>query len=233
MITACGKSKEHMREIVLDTETTGLDPAAGHRIVEIGCVELVNYVATGRTFQRFINPEMEMPAEALAIHGLTDEFLAQKPTFAEVADAFMEFIEESILVIHNAEFDLGFINAELERLGRPPVPAEPAVDTVQIARRKFPGAPASLDALCRRFQIDNAERTLHGALRDAKLLAEVYLELIGGRQPGLELAAATGEKAGPQAPSVLRQPRPHAASREEEARHAAFLNEIETPIWRA
>ncbi|MDP6573150.1 MAG: DNA polymerase III subunit epsilon [Rhodospirillales bacterium] len=222
-----------MREIILDTETTGLDPGSGHRIVEIGCVELVNYVATGRTFQGFVNPEMEMPAEALAIHGLTDEFLAQKPTFAEVADAFMEFIEESTLVIHNAEFDLGFINAELERLGRPPVPAERAVDTVHIARRKFPGAPASLDALCLRFQIDNSERTHHGALRDAKLLAEVYLELIGGRQPGLELASARGEKAGPETPSVLRQPRPHAASHDEEARHAAFLNEIETPIWRA
>ena len=222
-----------MREIILDTETTGLDPAAGHRIVEIGCVELVNYVATGRTFQRFINPEMEMPAEALAIHGLTDEFLAQKPIFAEVADAFMEFIDESTLVIHNAEFDLGFINAELERLGRAPMAAERAVDTVRIARRKFPGAPASLDALCRRFQIDNAERALHGALLDAKLLAEVYIELIGGRQPGLELAAAIGKKADLEAPPVIRQPRPHAASREEEARHAAFLNEIAAPVWRA
>lgn len=222
-----------MREIILDTETTGLDPTAGHRIVEIGCVELVNYVATGRTFQRFINPEMEMPAEALAIHGLTDEFLAQKPIFAEVADAFMEFIDESTLVIHNAEFDLGFINAELERLGRAPVAAERAVDTVRIARRKFPGAPASLDALCRRFQIDNAERALHGALLDAKLLAEVYLELIGGRQPGLELAAVTSKMADPEVPAVLRQPRPHAASHAEETRHAAFLDDVDAPIWRA
>jgi DNA polymerase-3 subunit epsilon len=222
-----------MREIVLDTETTGLDPSAGHRIVEIGCVELINYVATGRTFQRFINPEMEMPAEALAIHGLTDEFLAQKPVFAEVADSFLEFVEESTLVIHNAEFDLGFINAELERLGRAPVAAERAVDTVRVARRKFPGAPASLDALCRRFQIDNAERTLHGALLDAKLLSEVYLELIGGRQPGLELAAAKGSQVGPEAPSVSRKPRPHAVSSEEEARHTAFLKEINAPIWHA
>ncbi|MDP6121187.1 MAG: exonuclease domain-containing protein, partial [Rhodospirillales bacterium] len=135
--------------------------------------------------------------------------------------------------IHNAEFDLGFINAEMDRLGRPPVPAKRTVDTVHIARSKFPGAPASLDALCLRFQIDNSERTHHGALRDAKLLAEVYLELIGGRQPGLELALATSEKAGPETPSVLRQPRLHAASHDEKARHAAFLNEIETPIWRA
>lgn len=222
-----------MREIVLDTETTGLDPSAGHRIVEIGCVELINYVATGRTFQRFINPEREMPAEALAIHGLTDEFLAQKPVFAEVADSFLEFIGELTLVIHNAEFDLGFINAELERLGRAPVVAKRTVDTVRVARRKFPGAPASLDALCRRFQIDNAERTLHGALLDAKLLSEVYLELIGGRQPGFELAAAKGNQVGPEAPSVSRKPRPHAASSEEEARHTAFLKEINAALWHA
>ena len=221
-----------MREIVLDTETTGLDPSAGHRIVEIGCVELINHVATGRTFQRFINPEMEMPAEALAIHGLTDEFLAQKPVFAEVADSFLEFIEEPTLVIHNAEFDLGFINAELERLSRAPVAAKCTVDTVQVARRKFPGAPASLDALCRRFQIDNAERTLHGALLDAKLLSEVYLELIGGRQPGFELATK-GNQVAPEAPSVSRKPRPHAASREEEARHTAFLKGINAPLWYA
>jgi len=222
-----------MREIILDTETTGLDPTAGHRIVEIGCVELVNYLATGRTFQRFINPEMEMPAEALAIHGLTDELLAQKPIFAEVADAFLEFIDETTLVIHNAAFDLGFINAELERLGRAPVALERTVDTIRMARRKFPGAPASLDALCRRFKIDNTERAYHGALLDAKLLAEVYIELNGGRQPGLVFGAATGNKVDLAAPPVIRRPRPHTASHEEVALHNEFVDEIAVPIWRA
>lgn len=225
-----------MREIVLDTETTGLDPKAGHRIVEIGAVELVNHLPTGRSQQLYINPERDMPAEAFAVHGLSEEFLADKPTFAEIAEDFLGFVGDATLVIHNAEFDMKFLNAELDRLGRPALPAERAVDTVGMARRKFPGAPASLDALCRRFQIDLTDRTLHGALKDARLLAEVYLELIGGRQPGLELAAAKGgtAAAGPSAGQrTQRPPRPHAPTADEAAAHARFLGKVKDPIWNA
>src|SRR5262249_38669620 len=179
-----------IREIVLDTETTGLDPDAGHRIVEIACVELVNHVPTGRTFQRYLNPERDMPTDAQAVHGLTTEFLADQPLFSTVAEEFLEFIGDSRLVIHNAEFDLKFVNAELAKLGRTKLQAQRAVDTVQLARRKFPGAPASLDALCGRFGVDNSSRTLHGALLDAQLLSEVYLELVGGRQVTIDLVAA-------------------------------------------
>ncbi|MFQ5763302.1 MAG: DNA polymerase III subunit epsilon [Rhodospirillales bacterium] len=219
-----------MREIVLDTETTGLDPGSGHRIVEIGCVELINHVATGRHFHTYVNPERDIPDEAAAVHGLTQEFLADKPTFATVVDEFIVFIADSTLVIHNAEFDLGFINAELERLTRPPLAADRAVDTVSLARSKFPGAQVNLDALCRRYQIDNTDRSLHGALIDARLLAEVYLELIGGRQQDLALAA---DRAGTAeaAPVNRRPPRPHAPSAEEESAHARFLEKIEAPIW--
>ena len=170
-----------MREIVLDTETTGLNPADGHRVVEIGCIELLNHVPTGRTFQKYINPERPMPAEAQAVHGLTDEFLADQPLMDEVIEDFLEFIGDDPLVIHNADFDMRFLNAELERLSRPALELGRAVDTVSMARRKFPGAQASLDALCRRFEIDNSGRSFHGALLDAQLLAEVYLELIGGQ----------------------------------------------------
>ncbi|MEK9725249.1 MAG: DNA polymerase III subunit epsilon, partial [Rhodospirillaceae bacterium] len=181
-----------MREIVLDTETTGLDPKSGHRIVEIGCIEIVNQVPTGETFHQYVNPERDMPDGAFQVHGLSEEFLSDKPVFAKIAADFLAFVGDSNLVIHNAAFDMGFINAELEATGREPLAMERAIDTVSMARRKFPGAPASLDALCKRFQIDNSNRQLHGALLDAGLLAEVYLELIGGRQRGLGLAGPGG-----------------------------------------
>ncbi len=219
-----------MREVVLDTETTGLSPATGDRIVEIGCVELVNHLPTGRNFHEYINPERDMPEQAQVIHGLSEEFLSDKPVFAEISDAFEAFIGDSVLIIHNAEFDLGFLNAEREKLGFEPLSSDRTIDTVQVARRKFPGAQASLDALCRRFQIDNSDRSLHGALKDARLLAEVYLELTGGRQQGLKLAAET-DTAAPDLEKNRRPPRPHAPSAEEEAAHALFLGKIKKPIW--
>src|SRR6266481_5962285 len=171
-----------MREIVLDTETTGLDPVQGHRIVEIGCVELINHVPTGRHFQTYLDPERDMPVEASEISGLTGAFLTGKPRFMDKAEEFLAFIADAPLVIHNAPFDLGFINAELARLVLAPLEADRAIDTLSLARRKFPGAPASLDVLCKRFSIDTAERVKHGALIDARLTAQIYLELIGGRQ---------------------------------------------------
>ena len=173
-----------MREIVLDTETTGLEPAEGHRIVEIGALELVHRVPTGEVWHSYINPERDMPLDAYRIHELSQDFLADKPRFAEIADRFLEFIGDAPLVIHNAPFDAGFLNAEFTRLGLPPIAGERLVDTLQMARRRFAGAPNSLDALCTRFEIDKSERTLHGALVDCRLLAEVYLHLTGGRQPG-------------------------------------------------
>lgn len=221
-----------MREIVLDTETTGLSPRDGDRIVEIGCIELVNHVATGETYHQYVNPERPMPEEALAIHGLTDEFLGGQPVMADVMDGFMDFIGDAALVIHNAEFDMRFINAELDRLGRAELPLSRAVDTVRMAREKFPGAPASLDALCRRFDIDNSARSLHGALLDAQLLAEVYLELIGGRQPGLELKADRAKSGARAGSAERRAPRPHEAGEEELTAHQAFLDKIEDPVWR-
>ena len=220
-----------MREIVLDTETTGLNPVNGDRIVEIGCIELVNHVATGKSYHQYINPMRPMPEEALRIHGLSDEFLADQPVMANVMDGFIEFIGDAPLVIHNAEFDMRFINAELSLLGREALKMDRAVDTVRMARDKFPGAPASLDALCKRFGIDNASRTLHGALLDAQLLAEVYLELIGGRQPDFELAADKAEGPIAERESVRREPRPHVASDEELAAHKEFLDKMENPIW--
>ena len=222
------------REIVLDTETTGLDPDAGHRIVEVACVELFGYVPTGRHFQRYVNPERAMPAEAQSIHGLTDELLAKQPAFGEIAGEFIEFIGDAPLVIHNASFDLKFLNAELTRSGRPRLQRSRAVDTVALARRRFPGAQVSLDALCKRFEIDASARTFHGALLDCQLLAEVYLELRGGRQPGFELNRAANpvaEAADPAARPV-RPPRPHAPSAEELAAHEALLATIKDPIWR-
>jgi len=222
-----------MREIVLDTETTGFDPLSGHRLAEIGCVELFNHLPTGRVYHQYINPERDMPEEAFKVHGLSNEFLADKPVFAEVADAFLEFIGDSTLVIHNAEFDMKFLNAELARLGRPTLPMSRSIDTVAMARKKFPGAQANLDALCRRFEIDNSSRTFHGALLDSELLAEVYLQLIGGRQPGLELGAANS-KGGSSAVEVIRQarpPRPHAASPEELEAHASFVGKLKKAVW--
>ena len=222
-----------MREIVLDTETTGFDPTDGHRIVEIGCVELINHVATGETYHQYINPERDMPAEAQAVHGLSAERLAGEPVFADIAEAFLNFIGDAQLVIHNAAFDMRFLNAELAGAGFPILTPDRAIDTVEIARRRFPGSAANLDALCRRFGIDTSARTLHGALLDSELLAEVYLELLGGRQPGLLLADSASASAGPDTKieRPYRAPRPHAATDDELAAHAAFLAKLKDPLW--
>jgi DNA polymerase-3 subunit epsilon len=182
-----------MREIVLDTETTGLDPAQGDRIVEIGCLELVNRLPTGKTYHVYINPERDMPREAEAVHGLSAKFLSDKPLFADIADEFVAFVKGAALIIHNARFDMKFLNAELAKLGRDDLRDNEIIDTLDMARKKFPGAPASLDALCRRFGVDNSNRDLHGALIDSELLAGVYLELSGGRQPGLVFQADAGK----------------------------------------
>jgi DNA polymerase III subunit epsilon len=221
-----------MREIVLDTETTGLDPAEGHRIIEIACLELSNHVPTGVTFQRYVNPEREMPDDALEVHGITAVFLADKPRFAEVAEDLLGFLGTAPLVIHNAEFDLRFLNAELARLGSPPLPPGRAIDTLLLARRKFPGAQASLDALCRRFEIDTSARAKHGALVDCQLLAQVYLELLGGRQPTLGLAAALSGSAGASGGErPVRPPRPHAPDAAELAAHRAMVARLKNPVW--
>jgi DNA polymerase-3 subunit epsilon len=223
-----------MREIVLDTETTGLDPLAGHRVVEVGCIELVNTVATGRSFHAYFNPEMLMPTGAEDVHGLSDEFLADKPRFAERVDELLAFIGDAQLVIHNAQFDIGFLNAELERVGKPGL-ANSYVDTVSMARRKFPGQRVSLDALCERFAIDNSSRTKHGALLDSELLAEVYLELSGGRQRDLglapEMAARVVAGIALAAGATIRPARPHAPSALELAAHVAFLAKLSDPLW--
>lgn len=224
-----------MREIVLDTETTGLDPYSGHRIVEIGCVELMNHVRTGNVFHTYLNPERDMPPEAERVHGLSSSFLADKPLFKAVAGSFLEFIGESQLVIHNAAFDMKFINAELETLNLPRLVDTRATDTVLMARQKFPGQPASLDALCRRFNIDLASRTKHGALLDAELLADVYLELRGGRQSALVLqaeAAANNNVEDLRFADADRMPaRSFPPSDEERAAHKALVAKLEDPIW--
>ena len=220
-----------MREIVLDTETTGLNPATGDRIVEIGCVELVNHVATGKSYHQYINPQRPMPDEAFRVHGLSDDFLADQPTMADVMADFIGFIGDAPLIIHNADFDMRFINAELNLLGQAQLKMARAVDTVRMAREKFPGAPASLDALCKRFDIDNSSRSLHGALLDAQLLAEVYLELIGGRQPDFELATERANAPVAARDAARRDPRPHTASGEELAAHKAFVDQLDNPIW--
>jgi len=222
-----------MREVVIDTETTGLDPQDGHRIVEIACLELIHHVPTGRKLHRYVNPERDIPADAMAVHGLDGEFLARQPPFAAIAEEVTEFIAGDRLVIHNAEFDLAFLNAELRRVGRGPL-AAPFVDTLAVARRRFPGAPNSLDALCRRFAIDLSAREKHGAEIDCSLLAEVYIELLGGRQPGLDFAvsavAAADVRGAPQG-RAPRPPRPHAPSAAELAAHQAMLAAIKAPLW--
>jgi DNA polymerase-3 subunit epsilon len=233
-----------MREVVLDTETTGFDALNGDRLVEIGCIELINHVPTGRNFQRYINPERDVPQAAFQVHGLSAEFLSDKPKFAAVADDLLDFVGDAPLIIHNAEFDMKFINVELERAGKVTIPFGRAIDTVAMARKKFPGSPASLDALCKRFNIDNSNRTLHGALLDAQLLADVYLELMGGRQAGLGLTVVeeitvsvdldftSGRRsATPGFAIQVRAPRPHAPSPEELVAHAAFIAKIESAIW--
>lgn len=222
-----------MREIVLDTETTGLDPLVGHRVIEIGCVELINHLATGKTFQTYLDPDRDVPAEAAAVSGLTTEFVKGKPKFSEQVDAFLAFIGDAPIIAHNAKFDLGFINAELTMAGREKLSLDNAIDTVLLARRKFPGAPASLDALCRRFNIDLSGRVKHGALLDAQLLSQVYLELVGGREPGLLLGAASANRTDLR-PTETREPRPirpHAPSPEESQAHQVFLKKLKNPIW--
>lgn len=227
-----------MREIVLDTETTGFDPETGDRIVEIGGVELFNHVPTGNTYHQYINPERGMPQDAFEVHGLSDEFLRDKPVFAEVAQTFLDFVGDARLVIHNASFDMKFLNAELGWLNLPVLPMDQALDTLAIARRKFPGSPASLDALCRRFNIDNSARTLHGALLDSEILAEVYLELIGGRQPDFGLSqTATGQSVQSDGGDWRPQPRPtplaSRLTKEEAAAHAAFVDGMgDGALWK-
>jgi DNA polymerase-3 subunit epsilon len=227
-----------MREIVLDTETTGFEPLEGHRIVEIGAIELLNKMPTGRTYHQYINPERNMPKEAFEVHGLGDDFLRDKPVFKTIARAFIEFVGEATLVIHNAAFDMKFLNAELTALGHPGLPMSQSLDTVAMARRKFPGAPASLDALCRRFGIDNSAREKHGALLDCELLAEVYLELIGGRQPDFVLATAAAQTAAhqraTQAGRARVRPSPLAPrlTEEEQTAHQAFLAKMgDAAVW--
>ena len=227
-----------MREIVLDTETTGFEPNEGHRIVEIGAVELFNHVPTGRTYHQYINPERDMPTEAFEVHGLGNDFLRDKPVFAAIAQDFLDFIgEEAKLVIHNAAFDMKFLNAELGWAKKPLIANDRALDTLMMARRRFPGSPASLDALCRRFNIDNSSRTLHGALLDSEILADVYLELIGGRQPVFGLTVDTSRAKNASAeddwrPRPRPTPLPSRITPEEAEAHAAFVAKLgEKAIW--
>ena len=240
-----------MREIVLDTETTGFDPEGGDRIVEIGCLELYNHMPTGKTFHEYINPERDMPDEAFGVHGIGPDLLLSpraaqagevtlkdKPVFNLVGHAFLDFIGDARLVIHNASFDMKFLNAELKWMGLPLIPWEQATDTLAIARKKFPGAPASLDALCRRFGIDNSSRTLHGALLDSEILAEVYLELIGGRQPDLVLTPDQGASSGAGAAGAWRptqrpSPLPSRITKDEAAAHDAFVEKLgDGAVWK-
>lgn len=230
-----------MREVVLDTETTGLEVDQGHRVVEVGALELINHVPSGRSFHVYLNPERTMPDDALRVHGLTSAFLADQPVFADVADDLLAFLDSdrdanpspARLIAHNATFDVAFLNMELERVGRPRIAPERVVDSLQLARQRFPGAPNSLDALCRRFNVDSSARIKHGALLDSELLAEVYLSLIGGRQPDLDLTAGprrTG--ASIERPRLFRPPRPHAPLEAELAAHEALLDQLKAPIWR-
>ena len=224
-----------MREIVFDTETTGLSYSAGHRLVEIGCVELINRVPTGRHFHRYVNPDRDMPVEAFAVHGLSEAFLADKPRFHEICDELIEFLGDCPLIAHNAMFDLGFMNGELKACGRAMLPVDRIVDTLQIARAKHPGAKHTLDALCVRYGVDLSARELHGALLDAQLLAQVFIELTGGRQ--IALGLAVGETTGPDritvasAKSNIRPARIFTPSAEELARHSAFMAGFEDPVW--
>lgn len=226
-----------MREIVFDTETTGLNPATGDRLVEIGCVEMVNRVETGRTYHAYFNPQRAMPIEAEQIHGLSDRFLSDKPLFASLADELLEFLGDAPLVAHNAGFDFGFLNAELTLCGRPTIAMSRMIDTVPMARKLHPGAKHTLDALCSRYGIDRSHRIKHGALLDAQLLAQVYVELTGGRQIGLSITEVVVEEtivvAAPaiMAARPIRPIRPHFASEEEQERHKAFVQKLDAPLW--
>ena len=228
-----------MREIVFDTETTGLSPAGGDRMVEIGCIELIGRVETGRHFHAYFNPERPMPSEAEAVHGLSEIFLSDKPLFADKVEELLEFIGDSPLVAHNASFDFGFLNNELERCGRTNVCLSRMVDTLVLARSRHPGAKHSLDALCTRYGVDRSQRVKHGALLDAQLLAQVYIELTGGRQIGLSLATISSPPTSGSEitivqsaePVRIRPPRPHRASAQELERHASFIAKLVDPIW--
>lgn len=228
-----------MREIVFDTETTGLDPANGDRIVEIGCVELVNHVPTGRVYHQYLNPERSMSEEVIAVHGLTEQFLSDKPKFSEIADEFLAFIgSDSSLVAHNASFDMKFLNAELGWIGKQPLSSDRVIDTLLIAKKKFPGARVNLNELCKRFGVDNSARTVHGALLDSELLAEVYLELLGGREPGLVLEKKVDTVSDspfgivPVKPACQARPeRFFPVSEEELKRHKAFVAQIKNNLW--
>lgn len=220
-----------MREIVLDTETTGLDPFTGDRIVEIGAVELMNHIPTGRHFHRYVNPERDVPVAAQQVHGLSREFLSKHPTFGEVVADFYEFLGDSKLVIHNAEFDMKFVNFELKKFGFAELHSSRAIDTLRMARTKFPGAPASLDALCKRFNVDLSERKFHGALLDCNLLAAVYIELIGGRQAGLNLAGDTGGGAAERVQRIFRAARVFPPLAEEEEAHRGLIAQIKDALW--
>ena len=235
-----------MREVVLDTETTGISAADGHRIIEIGAMELINHTPTGKNLHLYINPERDIEDGAFAIHGISLDFLADKPVFADIADQFMQFVGEDQMVIHNASFDMAFINAELARLSFPEYPMSRAVDTLAMARKRFPGAQANLNALCRRFEIDNSHRDLHGALVDADLLTEVYIELLGGRQPDLSLNEAPTRPGSQKLANETsmeqlgfriqhdsaRFARPHGPSDAEIEAHESFLSKITNPIWK-
>lgn len=226
-----------MREIVLDTETTGLSPREGHRIVEIGAVELINHVPTGETYHQYINPERDMPAEAFNVHGLSEQFLKQYPVFSQIVEEFREFVGSGVLVIHNAPFDMAFINHELRTLKHPEIPEEQVLDSLAVARKKHPMGPNSLDALCRRYSVDNSNRTKHGALLDAELLASVYLELIGGRQQNLAIAEDNAELQPRQnrthSPAQTRpDPLPSRLSEDEMKAHDALVKTLgDAPIW--
>lgn len=223
-----------MREIALDTETTGFDPATGHKVVEIGCVEMFGRIKTGAVYHVYLNPERDMPEEAFRVHGLSSEFLSDKPCFRDVVGDFRTFIADTPLIIHNAAFDMRFINAELEQVGHEPLPMTIATDTVVIAKKKFPGAPANLDALCRRFNIDLSKRTHHGALLDADLLADVYLELMGGRQATMELAAEVAAimETSTEMERTYRAARSFPVSEQELASHAKLVEKLKNPLWK-
>lgn len=226
-----------MREIVMDTETTGFDPATGDRLVEIACVELSNYIPTGRVYHEYINPERDMPEDAFRVHGLSTQFLSDKPLFADIVESFLNFVEGGLLIFHNASFDMKFINFELKNADLEIIPPERVFDTLALARRKHPAGPNSLDALCKRYSIDNSARTKHGALLDAELLAEVYLQLIGGQQAALDLSARRSalNKNGDAKNGVLSRPRPLASNIEQDERtaHQTFIDELgEQALWR-
>lgn len=227
-----------MRELVLDTETTGFKPEEGDRLVEIGIVELINHVPTGNTYHQYINPKRDMPQSAFEVHGLSIEFLSDKPVFADVAQAFVDFVGNDRMVIHNAAFDMKFLNAELGWVNRPLLPMSQALDTLAIARKRFPGSPASLDALCRRFGIDNSSRTLHGALLDSEILAEVYLELTGGRQPDFALKSGQKSASGGDSQQSWRPEKrgtklPSRLTEEETAAHTAFIDAMgDSALWK-